>query len=94
MTVCGALTNPANGRVTYIDGPGFGQTAAYSCNAGYNLVGSSIRTCQLVGWFESEPTCQRMLQLCTVVCVSANSVSSLVLCICIVYISTEPPVCP
>ena len=65
VTVCGALTNPPNGRVTYIDGTGFGQTAAYSCNTGYNLVGSSTRTCQLVGWFESEPTCQRMLRLCT-----------------------------
>ena len=58
----GALANPPNGRVTYIDA-GFGQSAAYSCNSGYYLMGASIRTCQLVGWSESEPTCQPMLQL-------------------------------
>ena len=63
VIACGALATPPNGRVTYIDGTGFGQSAAYSCNSGYYLMGASIRTCQLVGWSESEPTCQRMLQL-------------------------------
>ena len=36
---CSALTNPANGQVSHPDGTTFGQTATYSCNTGYNLVG-------------------------------------------------------
>ena len=60
---CGALTNPANGQVTHPTGTTFGQTATYSCNTGYNLVGDSARTCQATGmWSGSVPTCLRMLQ--------------------------------
>ena len=61
---CGALTNPANGQVTHTAGTTFGQTATYSCNMGYTLVGDSTRTCQATGvWSRSAPTCQRMLLL-------------------------------
>ena len=61
---CGALTDPANGQVSHPDGTTLGQTATYSCNTGYNLVGNSTRTCQDTGdWSGSEPTCQRMLLL-------------------------------
>ena len=56
---CGTLTNPANGRISYSDRTTFGQTANYSCNAGYNLVGGSMRICQATGvWSASEPICQ------------------------------------
>ena len=55
---CGTLTNPANGQVTHTAGATFGQTATYSCNTGYNLVGSSTRTCQATRvWSGSAPTC-------------------------------------
>ena len=59
---CGNLTNPANGSVNHIAGTTNGQTAIYSCNTGYNLVGNSIRTCQAIGnWSGSAPICQGML---------------------------------
>ena len=61
---CGALTNPANGQVSYIAGTTFGQRATYSCNTGYKLVGSGTRTCQGAGsWSGSAPTCQGKLLL-------------------------------
>ena len=61
---CSTLLNPANGRVSHTTGTTVGQTATYSCNPGYNLVGDSIRTCQATGvWSGSAPTCQRMLLL-------------------------------
>ena len=56
---CGDLTDPANGQVDLTSGTTFGQTATYSCNTGYNLVGDSTRTCQATGvWSGSAPTCQ------------------------------------
>ena len=59
---CGNLTNPANGHVNQTTGTTFGQTAIYSCNTGYNLVGESTHTCQATGeWSGSEPTCERAL---------------------------------
>ena len=61
---CGSLTDPANGQVDHTAGTTLGQTATYSCNTGYNLVGDSTRTCQATGeWSESAPTCQGMLLL-------------------------------
>ena len=60
---CGNLTDPANGQVTFTAGTKFNQTATYSCNTGYNLVGDSTRTCQATRvWCGSAPTCQGMLQ--------------------------------
>ena len=59
---CGSLTDPANGSVTHTSGTTFGQTATYTCNTGYNLVGDSTRTCQATGeWSGSAPTCEGML---------------------------------
>ena len=56
---CGSLTDPANGRVDHTVGTSLGETATYSCNTGYNLVGNSTRTCQATGeWNGSAPTCQ------------------------------------
>ena len=61
---CGVLTGQANGRVSYTSGTTIGQTATYSCNMGYNLMGSRSRTCQATGeWSGSAPTCQSMLLL-------------------------------
>ena len=58
---CGNLTDPVNGQVSHTAGTTFGQTATYSCNTGYNLVGDSTRTCQASGnWSGSAPTCQGM----------------------------------
>ena len=58
---CGTLTHPANGHVSHTGGTTLGQTATYSCNPGYNLVGDSSRKCQATGvWSGSAPTCQRM----------------------------------
>ena len=58
---CGALSNLTNGQVSHTAGTTFGQTATYSCNTGYNLVGDSTRMCQANGeWSGSEPTCQSM----------------------------------
>ena len=61
---CGTLTHPANGQVSHTVGTTLGQTATYSCNTGYNLMGDNTRTCQATGvWSGSEPTCERMLLL-------------------------------
>ena len=58
---CGSLPDPANGRVDHTAGTSLGQTAIYSCNTGYNLVGDSTRTCQATGnWSGSAPTCKGM----------------------------------
>ena len=59
---CDNLTDPSNGQVTHSSRTTLGQTATYSCNTGYNLVGDSTRTCQDTGeWSGSAPTCQGML---------------------------------
>ena len=56
---CDSLTDPANGRVDPTPGTTLGHTAIYSCNADYNLVGDSTRTCQRIGqWSGSAPACQ------------------------------------
>ena len=61
---CGILTNPTNGQVSHTAGTKFGQTATYSCDTGYNLVGDGTRICQAGGvWSGSEPNCQGMLLL-------------------------------
>ena len=58
---CGNLPDPANGSVNHTAGTTMGQTATYSCNTGYILVGDSTRTCQATGnWTESAPTCEGM----------------------------------
>ena len=59
---CGTLTDPANGQVNHTAGTTFGQTATYSCNIGYNLVGNNTRVCQdTANWSQNAPTCDGML---------------------------------
>ena len=56
---CSTPTSPPNGQVSHTAGTTFGQTATYSCNTGYNLLGSNTRTCQATGsWSGDTPTCQ------------------------------------
>ena len=58
---CSTLADPDNGQVNQTTGTTFGQTATYSCDAGYNLEGDTTRMCQATGmWSRSEPTCTRM----------------------------------
>ena len=61
---CSTLTDPANGQVSHTAGTTFGQTATYTCDTGYNLVGDNTRICQATRvWSGSAPTCQGMLFL-------------------------------
>ena len=61
---CSTLTEPANGQVSHTAGTTFGETATYSCDTGYNLVGDNTRTCGATGvWSGCAPTCQGMLLL-------------------------------
>ena len=55
---CSGLSNPLNGRVSIsTDTPG--GIATYSCNSGYELVGTERRTCQNDGqWSDRAPTCR------------------------------------
>ena len=58
-TVCPDLPNPANGMVT-ISGNSDGDTATYTCDQGYELVGAETLTCQSIGaqWSDPPPVCQ------------------------------------
>ena len=61
---CDTLADPTNGQVSHTGGTTFRQTATYSCNTGYNLVGGGNRTCQATGlWSGSAPACQGRLSL-------------------------------
>ena len=62
---CGTLTNPANGQISHSGRTTFGQTAAYSCDTGYNLVRwETVLAHQATGvWPRNAPTCHRMLLL-------------------------------
>ena len=59
---CGGLPNITNGMLSYNpqgqDQTLLGATVTYTCNTGYTLNGSSMRTCQADGtWSGSNPTC-------------------------------------
>ena len=57
-TVCPAgLTAPTNGAVT-VNGRRTGDTAVYSCEAGFELNGDMIRTCMSNSeWSGEAPSC-------------------------------------
>ena len=74
---CGPPTNPSNGAVDKSTGTTFMMTATYTCNTGYNIVGSESRTCGVNGtsgattltdgvWSPAAPTCESMLYQCVV----------------------------
>ncbi len=59
---CGDLPDPANGMVVTSSGTTFTNTATYTCNPGYVLVGDATRTCQSTGvWNSTAPTCEGKL---------------------------------
>ncbi len=71
---CGPLTI-ANGAVDTSSGTTFMMTATYTCNTGYNIVGSESRTCGASGtsgattltdgvWSPAAPVCESMLYQC------------------------------
>ena len=58
---CGSLEDPDNGQVDFSN-TAFESTANYTCNLGYNLTGSSNRTCEANGnWSGDPPSCERKL---------------------------------
>ena len=65
MVDCDSLDNPVNGQVDNSNGTIFDSTATYSCNDGFNLTGSALRTCRADGlWFPSiEPVCEGKLHI-------------------------------
>ena len=84
VDVCLPLVSPANGNVV-VSGLTLGSQATYSCVAGYELVGTAVRECQVDGiWTGSAPSCRRKLtqnvdlQLC--VCALKCHVSTSFLC--------------
>ncbi|CAH1795050.1 unnamed protein product, partial [Owenia fusiformis] len=65
--VCPALGGIMNGRITISDNLYYGSVATYSCDLGYNLIGTKTRECDwsnevVLGlqyaWSGSEPRCQ------------------------------------
>ena len=55
---CGSLNNIANGQVSTSSGTTFMMTATYTCNTGYNIVGSESRTCRASRvWSGEAPVC-------------------------------------
>ena len=56
---CGSLSNPSNGIVQFSSSTA-GGVATYVCDAGYDVVGDSVRECQCNSqWSGSEAaTCQ------------------------------------
>ena len=56
---CGALAVPMNGMVDTSSGTTFMNTATYTCNDGYGLMGDMTRTCQSDGtWSPAALTCR------------------------------------
>ena len=57
VSACPLLTIE-DGRVTTSPGLAPGSTAIYSCNTGFELVGTSVRTCLPDGdWSGTQPAC-------------------------------------
>ena len=64
------LSAPAFGSVR-VTGRRPGDTATYTCNTGFELIGPMTRTCEETGpgeadWDEDAPICRRMFQLVSV----------------------------
>ena len=64
LLVCPSLTDPSNGMISCSLGSDGvanpGESCIFTCNTGYQLMGSGIRTCQNDGsWSGSDATCSR-----------------------------------
>ena len=58
---CGNPGTPANGKIAFTAGNSYvyGNILKATCNHGYRLLGTSIRTCQANGqWTGTAPSCQ------------------------------------
>ncbi|WAR08657.1 CSMD3-like protein [Mya arenaria] len=56
---CGALTAPQDGTVDASAGTTFGASAVFSCNTGYQAIGTTTLECLDTGvWSDVEPTCE------------------------------------
>ncbi len=59
VVFCAILTDPLNGDVSFTS-TSFGSEATYSCNNGYMLVGSAMRSCDANAvWTPAKPICER-----------------------------------
>ena len=57
---CGQPESPDPNGAISVGETTLGNTATYSCNSGFDLVGSSTVTCLASGqWSDGAPTCQR-----------------------------------
>jgi len=57
LGLCPALENPENGGVIFID-LFEGNKATFTCNLGYNMLGTTVITCLSLGiWDSRPPTC-------------------------------------
>ena len=55
---CGFLASLQNGRVDISAGTTFTKVASYTCNRGYELIGTTTRMCQATGnWSRTPPNC-------------------------------------
>ncbi|CAI7994700.1 CUB and sushi domain-containing protein 3 [Geodia barretti] len=58
MVMCPTLNDPDNGNLN-LSGNSLGDTAEYTCNTGYNLMGESILTCGADSqWSGTPPVCE------------------------------------
>ena len=57
---CPVLQQPDYGSISFVlNNPKHGNTVSFSCNDGYNLLGSAERTCMPNGeWSGASATCQ------------------------------------
>ncbi|CAI7994714.1 Sushi, von Willebrand factor type A, EGF and pentraxin domain-containing protein 1, partial [Geodia barretti] len=58
LVMCPTLNDPDNGNLN-LSGNSLGDTAEYTCNTGYNLMGESILTCGADSqWSGTPPVCE------------------------------------
>ena len=79
ITDCGNLSNPSFGIVS-LTGTSFEHVANYSCNAGYQLIGSPTRICLSgASWSGSGPTCEPIGKTKCVVDCSSTRLNALLM---------------
>ncbi len=58
VPTCGQLSRPVNGALSLSSGVSEGSVATYTCDTGFNLTGSTTRTCASGGgWTPAAPVC-------------------------------------
>ena len=59
ITDCGVPNSPGNGSVNTTNGTKYGNMVSFSCNTGFDLIGSHVSTCSEHGnWSTTPPKCQ------------------------------------